>query len=211
MYAGDIGHVYPRRGIPNRWITTHNGIRVVRPELCIYQLCGLVHPGRAERALDTGLSMGLVTIPSMRMCLTELRRRGRNGTTVLDVLLDVRPIGYVPVATGLEARFVQVVGGNWRRQVDSGGEMWAGRVDFRHEFHPVIVEVQSQRYHGSLSSEQDDKIRRAKLEAAGFIVAEVWDNDLWYAPDEARRIVQAAVLAARAGQKRPAGAAKSVG
>src|SRR5258705_508559 len=83
-------------------------------------LAGLFHPKRAERALDTGLSMGLVTIPSMEVCLRELRRQGRNGTIVLDDLLRVRPIDYVAPATGLEARFQEIVGPGWRRQVDSG-------------------------------------------------------------------------------------------
>jgi hypothetical protein len=195
-FAGDIGHVYPRRGIHARWITTHQGIAVVRPELCIYQLCGLVYPGRAERALDAALSMGLVTISSMRSCLDELAKQGRNGTVLLRELLEVRPIDYVPVATGLEARFEHVIGPGWRRQVDSGGEMWAGRVDFRHTVHPVIIEVQSERYHGSLSSRRDDEIRRDKLEAAGFIVEEVWDRQLWHSPEEVRAIVRAALLLA---------------
>ena len=115
-----------------------NGIAVVRPELCIYQVCGLVHPGRAERALDTGLSMSLVTVQSMRNCLAELRRRGRNGTSVLEGLLEARPLDYVAPASGLEARFIEVIGGDWRRQIDSGGELWAGRVDFRHRIQPVI-------------------------------------------------------------------------
>ena len=210
-FTGELGRILPRRHIPDRWITTHRGIRVVRPELCIYQLCGLTNPPRAERALDTGLSTGLVTIASMRMCLDELRRRGRNGTSVLEGLLAVRPIGYVPVASGLEARFVQVVSGRWRRQVDSGGEMWAGRVDFRHEVQPMIVEVQSERHHGSLSSRRDDQERREKLESAGFIVAEVWDTQLWYAPDEARHIVQSALLAVQTTQNCVGGTAKSAG
>jgi hypothetical protein len=192
-FRGDVGHIYPRCGISARWVTTHMGIGVVRPELCVYQLCGLVHPGRAERALDTALSMGLVTIASLRACLEELAKQGRNGTVLLRELLEVRPIDYVPVATGLEARFVEVVGPGWRRQVDSGGEMWAGRVDFRHQVHPVIIEVQSERYHGSLSSRRDDEIRRDKLEAAGFIVEEAWDRQLWHAPNEVRAIVRAAL------------------
>jgi len=195
-FAGDIGHVYPRRGISGRWITTHLGISVVRPELCIYQLCGLVHPRQAERALDTGLSMGLVTVRSMRECHEELAEHGRNGTVVLRELLELRPVGFTPVASGLEARFEQVIGPGWRRQVDSGGELWAGRVDFRHQVHPVIIEVQSERYHTSLSSRRDDEIRRKKLVAAGFIVAEVWDRHLWHAPDDARAIVRAALLQA---------------
>ena len=196
-FAGEIGHIYPRSGITERWITTYRGIRVVRPELCIYQLCGHVNPRRAERALDTGLSMGLVTVRSMRACLSELRERGRNGTSVLEGFLDERPLDYVAPATGLEARFIEVVGGDWRRQIDSGGEMWAGRVDFRHRVYPVIIEVQSERFHGALSFRRDDEARRTKLEAAGFVVAEVWDRQLWHARDEARAIVHAALWRAR--------------
>ena len=192
-FPGEIGHIFQRRGIPDRWITKVDGIAVVRPELCIYQLCGLVHPKRAERALDTGLSIGLVTVRSLRTCLDELARRGRNGTVLFRDLLDARPPGYVAVASGLEARFHEVVGGRWRRQVDSGGELWAGRVDFRHEIHPVIVEVQSERHHASLSSRRDDAARRAKLEAAGFIVVEVWDRQVWYSPEEAQRLVDDAL------------------
>jgi hypothetical protein len=195
-FGGEIGHIYPRSGITDRWITSYRGIRVVRPELCIYQLCGHVDPRRAERALDTGLSMGLVTVHSMRACLEEIRERGRNGTSVLADLLEARPLDYVAPATGLEARFIEVVGGDWRRQVDSGGELWAGRVDFRHKVHPVIIEVQSERYHAALSFRRDDEERRAKLEAAGFIVEEVWDRQLWHAPNEARSIVRSAITAA---------------
>lgn len=192
-FPGEVGHIFPRVGIGERWITTYRGIRVVRPELCIYQLCGHVNPLRAERALDTGLSMGLVTVASMRTCLAEIRRRGRNGTSVLADLLEARPLDYVAPASGLEARFIEVIGGDWRRQVDSGGGLWAGRVDFRHRVHPVIIEVQSERYHAALSFRQDDDERRAKLEAAGFIVAEVWDRQLWHAPDEARSVVRTAL------------------
>jgi len=171
-FPGVIGHIYARVGIPDHWMTTYRGIRVARPELCIYQLCGHENPLRAERALDMGLSMGLVTIPSMRACLQEIRRRGRNGTTVLDGFLEERPLDYVGPATGLERRFIEVIGGEWRRQVESGGELWGGRVDFRHLVQPVIIEVQSERYHGALSYRRDDEARRARLESAGFIVEE---------------------------------------
>jgi hypothetical protein len=196
-FPGEIGHIYPRIGITDRWITTYRGIRVVRPELTIYQLCGHVNPLKAERALDTGLSMGLVTVRSLRACLSEVRERGRNGTSVLEGFLAERPLDYIAPTTGLEARFIEVIGGDWRRQIDSGGELWAGRVDFRHRVQPVIIEVQSERYHGALSFRRDDAARRAKLEAAGFVVAEVWDRQLWHAPHEAREVVQSALRLAR--------------
>ena len=66
MYAGDIGHVYPRRGIPDRWITTHNGIRVVRPELCIYQLCDEVR--RIVQA-------AVLAAPATHLCVAGAAKR----------------------------------------------------------------------------------------------------------------------------------------
>jgi very-short-patch-repair endonuclease len=196
---GDVGRIYPRKGVGDEWITEFNGIPVVRPELCAYQMCGLVHPLAAERIVDNALSMGLATTDSMRRCLDELAKRGRDGTVVYRGFLDERPPGYVPVASGLEARFRDVLGASgrmWRRQVDSGGEMWAGRVDFRHIVQPVVVEVLSRRYHDALSFRRDDKVRRDKLEAAGFTVVEVWDDEVWQRPEHVRTIVNAIVRGA---------------
>ena len=45
-----------------------------------------------------------------------------------------------------------------------------------------MVEVQSWRYHIALLDAAADARRRARLEAAGFVVVEVWDTDLWHRP-----------------------------
>ena len=95
--------------------------------------------------------------------------------------------------------------------MNSGGEMWAGRVDFRHEVQPVILEVQSERYHAALSFRRDDEERRARLEDAGFVVVEAWDRQVWHAPGEVRAIANEGLLAASAKQKCFAGAAKTDG
>src|SRR5205814_1943268 len=68
------------RGLDADWITSFRGAAVVRPELALYQICGMVHPLRAERAIDNSWSMGLTSGPSLRLALTRLRRRGRDGT-----------------------------------------------------------------------------------------------------------------------------------
>jgi very-short-patch-repair endonuclease len=190
------GRNHPLTAIGERWLTVHDGFPVVRPELCVYQLCGTVHPDRAERALDTAWSKGLVSGASLRACLLDHAGHGRNGTVVLRSLLEARGSSYVPPATGLEARFAEIVRplGEFRRQVDSGGELWAGRVDFRHAAVPLVVEVQSERYHASLSSQQDDALRRARLEAAGFAVVEVWDTDIWHNTPKIRAVVRRGLL-----------------
>ena len=77
----------------------------------------------------------------------------------------------MPPASGLEGRTKEILAeaglGGSRRQVDVGDDRWVGRVDFLSERAPLIVEVQSERYHRSLSDEWHDAARRAALEAAG--------------------------------------------
>ena len=199
--ACELGQVHPLIGIPDRWLTALDGIPVVRPELCVYQLCGTVNQWRAERALDSAWAMGLVSGRSLRACLEDLAEHGRNGTVALRALLEVRPHDYIPPATGVEARFQQIMSdsylGSWRRQVDSGGDVWAGRVDFRHETLPVIAEVLSERFHAALSSQRDDARRRAKLQAAGFVVVEVWDVQVWHRVTEVVAAVRAGIQQAK--------------
>ena len=67
-----------------------------------------------------------------------------------------------------------------RRQVDSGEERWVGRVDFRASDLPLIVEVQSETYHSALTDAADDEVRLAALRAAGFVVVEVTDAEVWH-------------------------------
>lgn len=108
---------------------------------------------------------------------------GRNGTALLRRLLDARGLDYTPPASNLESRFQWVLTDaglpEMRRQIDSGGETWTGRVDFRDEYLPLIVEVQSERYHSSLVDRVADRRRITQLEADGFVVLEVTDEEVW--------------------------------
>lgn len=178
-------------------VTVLDGVPVVRPERCFVDLCAMGHRHRAARMLDNAWSRGLLSGPSTRRVVGELAVQGREGIVLARAILDKRPDDYVPPATGFEARFDQILrqGGlaPMRRQVDTGGERWTGRVDFRAVDLPLIVECQSERYHASLSDRADDARRRAQLEADGFVVVEVWDVEVWHRPDE---VIQR-VLAAR--------------
>jgi very-short-patch-repair endonuclease len=167
-------------------VTVLDGVPIVRPERAIFELCATEHPKRAERAMDAAWAKALCSGASLRRVLAELARRGRGGTVVLRELLDARPPGWVPPASNLEARFIEIARGGmlgeWRRQVDLGDDArWCGRVDFVSTNYPVIVEVQSERYHTALTDIAHDTIRRAGLQDAGFVVVEVWDTEVWYA------------------------------
>jgi very-short-patch-repair endonuclease len=186
--------------IPERWVTRYKGIRVVRPELALFQICATVSEERAERAFDTAWSMHLLSGPSAQMCLDDLAKSGRNGTVVFRKILKARGPNYVPPATNLEGRMRQLAdeaGITLRRQVNLGGETWDGRVDFFEDDVKLVVEVQSERYHTALCDRLADEARHAALEADGFAYMEVWDADVWTRPRDVVRRLRAAVRSAR--------------
>jgi very-short-patch-repair endonuclease len=187
-------------------VTVLDGVPIVRPERVIFELCATTNPRRAERALDTGWAKALYSGDSLRRIHGELARRGRGGTALLRELLSARPPGWVPPASNLEARFITIAReaglGEWRRQVDLGDETrWCGRVDFLSTTLPLIVEVQSERYHRALSDSAHDVARRDRLEEAGFVVTEVWDTQLWHARWKVIDIVRAGVRRAQGLQR----------
>jgi very-short-patch-repair endonuclease len=208
-----LGRVHDLVLIPERWVTTFRGIRVVRPELALYQVCARIDPDRAERAFDTAWSMNLLSGRSARACLEDLRRSGRNGTSVYEAILEPRGDGYRPTTTNLEGRVAQLAtraGITLRKQVDVGGETWDGRVDFIEADVRLVVEVQSERYHTALCDERADAIRRASLEADGFDVLELWDSDVWTRGAYAVTRLRQAVRSAKARRFSLSGAHKNV-
>ena len=169
-------------------VTVLDGIPIVRPERLALELFASVHPLRAARAIETAWTKGLLSGASLRATLDELAASGRNGIVALREFVEARPTDWIPPASNLEARFAAIMAtaglGTWHRQVDLGDTCWVGRVDFLHDRRPVIVEVQSERYHTALLDRAADAERKAKLEAGGFVVVEVWDTWIWH--DKAR-------------------------
>ena len=172
-----------RNRLDPRLLTVHDGVPICRPELVILQLCASVHPARAERALDNAWSMRLLSGRSLNTFVERYAASGRNGMTLLRRFLGDRGPDYEPPATNLEARAIRVLErgglGRFRRQVNSGGEDWSGRVDLRHPDVPLIVEVQSERYHSSLLDKAADSVRRDRLERDGFVVVEITDDEVF--------------------------------
>ena len=198
-------HVHEVLDLTTDQVTVLDGVPVVRPERAIFELCAATHPLRAERALDTGWSKALYSGDSLRRIHRELACRGRGGTVVLRELLRSRPAGWTPPASNLEARFETIMRGAllgaWRRQVDLGDDArWCGRVDFLSVQWPLVVEVQSERYHSALSDLAHDAVRRKGLEDAGVVVVEVWDRQVWHARQDVVAAVRDGIARAKARQ-----------
>ena len=197
--------------LPPHHVTVLDGVPTVVPARALFDVAGTRRRGaerrywveRMGRMVDTAWSKGLVNGRALHRMLDELATRGRPGIRVMRQVLAERGLDYVPPASGTESRFAQILSRAglpaMRRQVDTGDdEGWIGRVDFRDEALPLIAEVQSERYHTSLTDRRADAARIARLRAAGFVVLEIWDTDIWHRPDTVVAMVRRGRLAARA-------------
>jgi len=194
--------IHELRAVPADHVRVLDGVPVVSPSLLLYQLAATVHPKRVERACDNAWAMGLLgSGRTLHRLLIDLSKQGRNGTTVLRDILSTRPVGYIAPASGLERRFRSILedAGEepMRRQIDLGDDDWIGRVDFVDAHLPLVVEINSQRYHTARLDQEADDRRHADLRAAGFEVLVFWDEDVWRAPREVLAEVRRARSALR--------------
>lgn len=178
-----------------------DGIPIVRPEVLLLQLCAVAHPERAARIFDRLWSERLLSGRSVRRVLAMLNTRGLTGVGVLRDLLVDRPNDYVPPASGLEARAIQILTDAglppMKRQVDLGdSESWCGRVDLVATGHRLVLEIDSERYHTALVDVEDDRRRQVRLESAGFQVVRVTDFQVWHRPRQVVAAVRRALAAA---------------
>ncbi len=183
------GHVMVRDGIP---VTT-----VART---LFDLAGVVHAGRVERALDNALSRRLCTMDDVSVVFDDLARRGRRGTVVMREFLQARGPGYVPPNSQLEKLGRKVLGDagidDFEVEVDLGGDQeWVGRVDLLFERDRLVVELDSRTFHQSKLDRERDRQRDNSLMARGFRVLRVTWNDLKQHP---ARVVSQVVAARRA-------------
>jgi very-short-patch-repair endonuclease len=195
-----LARVHRVRAFAESHRTVLDGIPVVRPELLALQICGSLHPGRAERALDNLWSKRLLSGPSTRRVLDEVAASGVRGVRLLRQLLDDRGPRYVPPASSLEARFARILRDSgeppMERQVDLGdAQQWCGRVDFADppsDGPRALMEVDSERYHSALVDRRADAARERRLLEAGFVLGRVTDVQVWHHPvqvlAEVRRI-----------------------
>jgi hypothetical protein len=175
--------------LPERHTTDRLAIPVTTPARTLFDLAGVIHPGRVERALDHALSTGLARLGQVQVVFAELARRGRRGTATMRELLDVRGEGYVAPSSELEAlaRTVFAAAGlpEPSAEVDLGDDDdWIGRVDLVFLPERLVVELDSMRHHSALLDRLSDTDRTRRLRAAGWRVKRVSWWDLVERPEE---------------------------
>ena len=164
-------------------LTEWRGVPVTRPARTLFDLASVEHPGRVERAYDTMWSRGLVNQTLMERTLGELEGRGRHGVVLMRRLIDDRRGREQPTGSRLERRF-EVLNERagiplLRRQVDVGDDEWIGRMDFVGDERALVVEIDSEIHHAALLDSQRDESITARLEAAGWDVLRLREDDIW--------------------------------
>jgi hypothetical protein len=187
-----------RDDLPEPHRRSLDSVPVVSPVRALFELAGMprVPLKRVERAVDSAWSLRLVSGSTLHALQRELAGSKRPGLGTMRQVLAVRGPGYVPPASGLEGRVIEILRGSspvsLRRQVDTGDdEGWIGRIDFADPELPFRLEVQSERFHTSLVDSEADTRRHARLRAAGFVVVTVTETDVWHHPDRVVDVVRA--------------------
>lgn len=187
------------RYLPEHHCTVRYGVPVTSVARTMFDLSARLHPQRTERALENALTRKLVTLKALHAVTIELVEHGRTGSALMRQLLADRGVGYIPPASGLEARFLALLAAAGLDlpacQVDLGGESWIGRVDFYYCHVRLIIEIDSDIHHTAKLDIESDERRDAALRAAGFEVLRIKENELLNQP----RLVVAKVRAALGG------------
>jgi hypothetical protein len=169
--------------LPAHHVLECDGIRATTPARTIFDLAGSVHPKRAERALDNALARNLVSLARVRATHRELAEHGRAGSALIRDLLEARGAGYTAPDSGLESLFLERAAERGlpepARQVWLGhdGEI-IGRVDLCYRDQRIVIEVDSERHHGTLLDRMSDEQRDEQLRGAGWHVVRVAEEPL---------------------------------
>lgn len=198
-----LGPQHRTRSLPDAHIVILRGVPMTTPSRTFVDQAAHLTLGRTGRLLDDLWGRNLVTFATIDRVLADLSRPGRTGLVLARDLLHERGPTYQPPASGLERRVMRLLESagiqGFRRQVHTSDvEGWIGRVDFRHDTLPVILEVQSDLYHQGISNERADSARTGRMRAAGFTVLELREDDIWHRPDPLMNGIRAAVAKRRA-------------
>lgn len=180
-----------RSDVPDAHARRVENIPVTSGARTIFDLAGVLHPGRTERALDNALARGLTTIDALHLVTDDLARSGRAGSRLMCRLLAERDASYVPPESNLEARFSSIVRAAGlpmpQRQRNVGGADWAGRVDYVDPARKVIYEIDSDLHHSTMLDQASDARRDEALGDAGYTIVRLREYDVWHRPQEVVR------------------------
>ena len=187
--ANPVANLHFARRIPPHHIKVLDGVPLTSPTRTLFDLAALpdMHELKLARTVDNAWGKRLTTGPLLHDMLDELRGRGRPGIRLMREVLSCRGRDYVPPESSLERRFHALLKEDGQapmdRQVNLGDDRWLARVDAYDWDARVIAQVHSDRYHRALLDREHDDAQLNALIAAGFVIVEVWEEEVWYRGD----------------------------
>lgn len=192
-------------------------VRGVATESALRAIWAVAAPYAPERRFEVGLDKighllddanrkGWVTWAGLHEMVEGIQQRGRAATRLMRALAESRPPGTNPTESRLERRFEKILEERgvrgFVRQRWLGGHEPVGRIDERDEQFPLALEVNSTTFHTAPTDRAADERRHQSLNNAGFTVAVIWEDDIFYNPAgvvatvrEARRLAAAGIRA----------------
>lgn len=170
----------------------HHDIPVARPEVTVLWLAGMLthrfgHEVAFERTavvLDHAWRQRLIDGDYIHQLAARSGGRGRSGIVVLRQALETRPPGYQPAGSRLEERFEDLLPHRLQtlleRQVTVDTNPVIRTVDYRVKGRPMIIEINGEAFHTSLTDRGADQARYERLLALGFSVIVFWEYDIWH-------------------------------
>jgi len=192
-----LGQVHLLRSLSASGVTTHLDIPIARPEETVLWLAGMWTHRWGPSGLEIAVARTAATLDhAWRNRLIDGRRihalcersggRGRSGIVVFREVLASRPPDHVPSGSALEDRFESTLPPDLRRrlqrQVAIGGDDRIGVVDYRHRHRALVVEINGEAVHATITARARDAERYEALVAAGFEVVVVWEYDVFHQP-----------------------------
>ncbi len=166
--------------------TEVDGIPVTTPERTICDL-GLIFPEtEVHRILRHAVATNLVTPRDLWNMRMRTSKQGRNGTGVLERVLDALPEQVEFTESGLEIQFLEmcesfsIVAPVPQLPVRVQGRLY--RLDFAWIAQRVFVEIDGATYHSSPLQIADDGLRQNRLVSAGWTPVRFTAEDLRVRP-----------------------------
>lgn len=180
-------------------VVHHLDVPVARPERIVLWIAGALthrygHEIAHERTavlLDHAWRQRLIDGPYIHELAARSGGRGQSGIVVFRQVLEERPPDYQPAGSRLEERFEEIVSpaarDRLRRQVTVDVDPVIRTVDYRLDGWPLIVEINGEAWHTSLTDRAADAERYERLLALGFSVVVLWEYDVWHDAATVRR------------------------
>lgn len=206
------GPVHHTRRLPPHHLVQSAGLLVTTPPRTIFDLSGVLGgPWRLERALDHAWAARLVSFESMMHIIDELSGRGQRNVAQLRALVGARGSLHIAGESSLERRFHRLIADDGQPPMTPQSEMsddrgWWGRVDAADHEARLIVEIDGDRWHASLSDQRTDEHRRHRAEGMGYRVLRFTEHDVWHKARWVATEVRLARTEGRRSHHRPAAA-----